>query len=194
MEHNNLDKLKYILDKSNINHMTEIMKLSNLKDVHIYSKINELPGSIYGSLIENYIRINYNMTKNKPSSCCGDLHNSNKNYEIKVSIGGKNNNKFNYVQLRLNHNCEYILTAYYIDNNNLLNSGELFIFKLNKNEIKNMILKYGSYAHGTTQKLGEITKKDLDNKQNNKEYVIRPTYQDKCWNELLNFRIDEFSI
>ena len=26
---------------------------------------------------------------------------------------------------------------------------------------------------------------------NNKEYAIRPKYGDKCWNELLSFRVDE---
>jgi hypothetical protein len=114
------------------------------------------------------------------------------NYEIKVSNGGKEHNKFNYVQIRMNHECEYILTAYYINNDNIEIEGELFIFKLTKINIKKLILKYGGYAHGTKQKLGEITEEDLENPLNDKEYTIRPKYGDKCWKELLQFRVDEF--
>ncbi len=85
------------------------------------------------------------MIKNNASDCIGDLQYNETNYEIKISTGGKDHNKFNYVQLRTRtiHNCEYILTAYYIDNNNIDTMGELFIFKLNKKNIKYMILNYG---------------------------------------------------
>ncbi len=134
------------------------------------------------------------MIKNKSSLCIGDLQYNQINFEIKISMGGKNNNNFNYVQLRINHYCEYILFAYYIDKSNIDSLGELFIFKLNKKNIKYIILTYGGYAHGTINKLGLITSDDLENELNNKEYAIRPKYGDKCWLELLNFRIDEFSI
>jgi hypothetical protein len=69
----------------------------------------------------------------------------------------------------------------------------LIIYK-NKEDIKPLILKYGGYAHGTIRELGEITIEDLDNINNQKEYVLRPKYGDKCWIELLNFRIDEIII
>lgn len=29
---------------------------------------------------------------------------------------------------------------------------------------------------------------------NNNEYAIRPIYNDKCWNELLKFRIHEYAV
>lgn len=45
--------------------------------------------------------------------------------------------------------------------------------------------------HGTVQKLGKITEIELSNIANDKEYAIRPKYGDKCWNELLSFRVDE---
>ena len=57
----------------------------------------------------------------------------------------KENNKFNFVQLRMNHDCEYILTAYHIDYTNLEDLGELYIFKLNEN-LKSIVLNSG-YAH-----------------------------------------------
>ena len=55
------------------------------------------------------------MDKNNSSLCIGDLCKNKVNYEIKVSNGGKSNNKFNYVQFRLNHDCNYYLIAYYIN-------------------------------------------------------------------------------
>ena len=134
------------------------------------------------------------MQKNNASSCNGDLKFNDTNIEIKASNGGKENNKFNYVQLRLNHKCEYIFTAYYIDYTNLDNLGELYIFKLNKENIKQLIVKYGGYAHGTIGELGQISNENLNDPNNQKEYTIRPKYGDKCRNELLQFRIYEIIV
>ena len=134
------------------------------------------------------------MTKNNASSCNGDLKCNEINVEIKASNGGKENNKFNFVQLRMNHNCEYILTAHHIDYTNLDNLGELYIFRLNKENIRPLIVQYGGYAHGTIGELGEITMEDLTDTNNQKEYALRPKYGDKCWSELLHFRIDEIII
>ena len=183
-------KLRDILKISKCNHKKEILKEVDIKHAHIYCKINQLNGQITGSLIEEYIKNKYNMIKNKTSNCNGDLNKCNKNYEIKVSLGGKNHDKFNYVQLRMNHDCIYLLTAYYINNKNIKNLGELFMFELTKEDIKNIIVKYGSYAHGTIKKLGIITIDDLGNESNTKEYALRPKFGDKCWNELLKFRIE----
>jgi hypothetical protein len=116
------------------------------------------------------------------------------NYEIKVSLGGMNHNKFNYVQLRMNHNIDYyILTAYYLNNNNLKNKGELFVFIIGKNELKNIIFKYGQYAHGTLNKNGKRTMEIMNDNDKN-EYSIRPIYGDLCWNELLKYRVNEDNI
>ena len=184
-------QLKHILGLSKCNHKIEILKQPDIKYAHIYCKINQLSGQVSGPLIENYIKNKYEMIKNHSSLCIGDLQHNQTNIEIKISNGGKENNKFNYVQLRMNHNCEYILTAYYIHDNNLETMGELFIFRLNKINMKKMILKHGGYAHGTIQKLGLITEEDLENPTNDKEYAIRPKYGDKCWCDLLEFRIDK---
>lgn len=187
-------RLKSILDNSRIDHKKEIVKTENLKDAHIYCKINNLSGQLAGPLIEYYIKDKYGMKKNNASSCIGDLKFNEKNIEIKVSNGGKEHNRFNYVQLRMNHICEYILTAYYLNDENIYNMGELYIFRLNKEAIKDLIIKYGGYAHGTKQKLGNINKQDLDDETNDKEYAIRTKYGDRCWRELMNFRIDEITV
>jgi hypothetical protein len=185
------DKLKNILGISKCNHKVEIMKEPDIKRAHIYCKINQLSGQVSGPLIELYIKNKYGMEKNNASLCKGDLQHNQINFEIKISNGGKENNKFNYVQLRMNHDCVYIFTAYYICIDNVENEGELYIFKLNKKELKDLIYKYGGYAHGTVQKLGKITEDDLDNQENDKEYAIRPKYGDKCWIELLNYRVQD---
>ena len=189
-------KLKQLLYSSISNkiHAETIMKLPTLKDSHIYCKYNNLSGQFTGPVLEKYIKIKYKMTKNNASSCNGDLKCNEINIEIKASNGGKENDKFNFVQLRMNHKCVYILTAYYINYTNLDNLGELYIFKLNKENIKQLIIKYGCYAHGTIGELGKITMEDLNDPTNPKEYALRPKYDDKCWIELLNFRIDEITI
>jgi hypothetical protein len=104
-------KLKQLLDSSCSNkiHTEKIIKLPTLKDAHIYCKYNNLSGQYTGPILENYIKYKYNMKKNNTSSCIGDLHCDKIDIEIKASNGGKENNKFNFVQLRMNHNCEYIL-------------------------------------------------------------------------------------
>lgn len=187
-------KLKYILELSQCNHKKEIMKEANLKRVHIYCKIRQLSGQVSGPLIEYYIMMKYGMSKIKPSLCQGDLQHNEINYELKISNGGKDNNQFNYVQLRMNHDCVYIFTAYYISVDNIDTEGELFIFKMNKDDVKKIIVAFGGYAHGTKHKLGEITETELDNPENDKEYAIRPKYGDKCWNELLHFRVEDLNI
>ena len=189
-------KLKQLLDSlcSNKIHTETILNLPTLKDAHMYCKYNNLSGQFTGPVLEKYIKLKYKMIKNNASSCNGDLQNNDTNIEIKASNGGKDNNKFNYVQLRMNHNCEYILTAYYICYENLDNLGELYIFRLNKENIKHLIVKYGGYAHGTIGELGTINMDDLNDAENQKEYAIRPKYGDKCWNELLQFRIQEIQI
>lgn len=186
--------LKQILDISPKIHEEKILELPTLKDAHIYCKCNNLSGQVTGPLIEKYIKIKYNMTKNNASFCNGDLKCNETNIEIKASNGGQKNNKFNFVQLRMNHDCEYILTAYHIDYTNLENLGELYIFKLNKENLKSIVLQYGGYAHGTLKEHKKITIEDLNDKDNKKEYAIRPKYGSKCWNELLNFRINELII
>ena len=184
-------RLKSLLDVSRINHKTQILKQQSLKDAHIYCKLNSLSGPLTGPLIEMYIREKYNMKKNDATSCTGDAFHNQKNLEIKVSIGGLVNNKFNYVQIRMNHDCEYLFTAYYVDYCNVEELGELFVFKMKKEDVQDVILHHGGYAHGTIKKLGPITSQDLEDKTNKKEYCLRPKYGDKCWNSLIPFRIDE---
>jgi len=189
METTTIEQLKVLLDSAGIVHKTEILTCPSLKDAHIYCKLNKLSGQLSGPLIENYIKEKYGMEKNSASLCIGDLKHGGIDLELKVSNGGQSNNKFNYVQMRMNHICEYLLTAYYIDYSNLATGGELYIFRLKKDDLRELILNFGGYAHGTLKKLGKITADDLANTENDKEYAIRPKYGDACWNALLPFRV-----
>lgn len=183
--------LRKLLTKSTVDHREEVMLCDSLKAAHVYCKTNSLPGQITGPLIERYMRDAFRMTKIKASACAGDLRCEGVNYELKISNGGTKNNKFNYVQLRMTHECEYILTAYYLDESNVKQMGELFVFRLDKKAMKQMILAHGSYAHGTKKVLGSISEEDLSRMDNQKEYALRPVYDDACWKALLKHRVPE---
>jgi hypothetical protein len=187
------NKLKVLLDstRSNKIHHDKISKCLTLKDAHIYCKTNNLSSQFVGPALERYMINKFKMKKNKASSCTGDVCCNGTNYEIKVSSGGKDHTDYNYVQIRMNHKCKYILTAYHIDYENYENLGELYLFILEKDEMKELILKYGGYAHGVNGNLGKINKNTLEETQNNKEYAIRPKLGGKCWNSMLQYKVDE---
>lgn len=166
-------KLNNILCIDNkIDYKKEIIKQKTIKDAHIFCKINQLNGQTFGYLIEHYIIDKFLMEKINSSLQLGDAKKHDLYYEIKTSLGGKFHNKFNYVQLRLNHKIDYyIFLAYYLDKNNVNTCGELFIFKLNKIQLESIISKYGTLAHGTKK----------ENKDENlyKEFALRLKYNSK---------------
>lgn len=172
----------------------EIEKEPSLKMAHLYCVKNQISPQVCGNLIENFMISYYKLSRNKSSSNTGDLCINNINYELKISFGGKTRNKFNYVQIRMNHNCSYLLTAYHICKLNIYSFGQLFVFRLSKNDMIKLIFKYGSYAHGTKKSLGPITMDSITNISNTKEYALRCTYGSKCWNQLLLFSIDPTNI
>lgn len=178
---------------SSIDHKKGIMAKRDIKEAHAYCKVACLSGQKTGPLIETYL-INFkNFKKNDASDCNGDYSdNMQTNNELKVSLGGSNHNKFNYVQLRPSHKIDYyILTAYHLSIDNMGNCGELYIFKISKKDIIPLIVEYGGYAHGTVGEHGVISKEHLENTANKREYTLRPTYNNKLWKKLLVFRITE---
>ena len=186
------NELKKLLHNDK-DHKKEILKLKTIKDAHIYCKINKLTGQQMGPLIEFYIKEKSCMEKNKAGDCIGDCKDRFlEDNEIKASGGGKNHNSYNYVQIRVNHKLHnYIFTAYYLTEDNYMNGGELFIFKIKKEDLYSMLNEYGAYAHGTVSKLGKITLEDLKKDNNTKEYSLRPKYGSKLWKELIEYRVNE---
>ena len=69
--------------------------------------------------------------------------------------------------------------------------GEVYIFHVQKTALQELLVQHGSYAHGTVSNLGAISREDLSDHTNTKEYALRPQYGDACWSALLAFRIQE---
>ena len=183
--------LRALLDMSRIHHKTSIMSEPNLKAAHVYCKLHRLSGQMTGPLIEHYMIERSGWTKLKSSQAKGDAaFPDGKNIEIKVSLGGERTHRdFNYVQLRPHQPIDiYVLTAYYLDYDNVDRLGDLYVFHVGHDAMKTLLQHHGSYAHGTIEKHGAITRADLDCPTNMKEYALRPRYGDACWQQLLAFQ------
>jgi hypothetical protein len=187
-----INRLKEHIMISSVKHEDQIMKEETLKGAHIYCIYYKISAQQFGPLLERFIQAKFNYIKNKAEDCTGDCSKDGKNFEVKVSLGGAKNSKFNFVQIRPSHDCDlYILTAYHLCQENVESEGELYIFKVPKNEIKNLIVSYGGYAHGTIKEHGIITADSFSEEKSIKEYALRPTINDKCWKALLPFRVSE---
>ena len=129
---------------------------------------------------------------NALNSTSGDGHKNGINYEIKSSIHA-NQSKINFVQIRPDHNIDnYIFIAYNMYENEAL--GNAHIFKIPSHIVYNLIVRFGGYAHGTRDALGEIT---LDNiRGRNCEYALRcnpNAKKGKCynlWNEFMKYEVE----
>lgn len=188
----NVTRLREHLALSKVKHDHQVMKMTTLKDAHTYCVIYGLSAQQYGPLLEKFIRTKFNYIKNKAEDCTGDCSKDGKNAEVKVSLGGATHTKFNFVQIRPSHDCEYyILTAYHLSYDNVASEGELFVFKVPKEDMKTIIVSHGGYAHGTIKEHGTITTESLNDEKSTREYAIRPTIHDACWNALLPFRVSE---
>ena len=187
-----IERLKEHLVFSKINHEDKIIECPSLKDTHIYCILQNISAQQFGPLIEKYIIHKFNYKKNSASDCIGDCVKNSENMEIKASLGGAGHTKFNYVQIRPSQDVAlYLLTAYYLTGENVEKEGELYIFKVPKKDIKGIIVSFGGYAHGTVKEHGKITTESINDEKSVKEYAIRPSYNDACWNALLPFRVSE---
>ena len=92
----------------------------------------------------------------------GDGHKNGINYEIKSSVHAKKS-KLNFLQIRPDHNVDYyIFIAYNMYEND--NIGKAHIFKIPSNNLYDLIVNYGGgYAHGTRDKLDNITIETSEN-------------------------------
>jgi len=184
-----IGRLRAILDEESISSVREtILSEPTLKDAHIYCKINKLNGQVSGCHIEHYIiQHNPGLSRNCASHRIGDCtdEQTGDHIEIKASLGHKQ--KFNYVQIRCNHDIQfYLLTAYYLDHSNYTTGGELFVFKVPNSSMKELILSFGSYAHGTKQINGCLH--ESIHTGADREYALRPIYGKSCWKALLPYR------
>lgn len=187
-------RLKEHLNLAKVIHEDQLMSLNTLKEAHIYCILHGLTAQQYGPLLERFILTKFNYAKNNAKDCIGDCSKNGNNTEVKVSLGGSTHTKFNFVQIRPSHGCDtYILTAYHLTPDNVESEGELYVFKVSKEEIKKIIVAHGIYVHGTIKEQGVITYTSL-NEKGNKEYALRPSFNDVCWKALMLYRVSEESI
>ncbi len=145
------------------------------------------PQSAY---IENIIKKDL-LIESAIDKISGDGRKNGINYEIKCSVHAKQS-KLNFVQIRPDHNIDYYILCYY--NMYIDEIGKGYIFKVPSDNMYELIVKYGGYAHGTTTKLGKITNENL--KGRSCEYALRcnpnlNTRKNKhIWNELLKYKVE----
>ncbi len=171
-----------IIGQNSKNIMKEIPKIQSLRNACILAK-HSLSSPSHGTAVENWLIEYYNCKRISSSNKEGDLKFHNQyNVEVKSSIS-KDGKKFNYVQLRPTHQIDfYLMPSYDVINDNL------YVFFVSQQEMKNLILKYGSYAHGTKKEKGLISE-NIDNRD--VEFAIRPNIQKgEQWKELLKYQIE----
>ena len=190
-------RLREHLDRASQDHGREIAAQPSLKRAHIYCVVNAVSSQKYGPLLEKFIIARYRMTRTRASAAAGDCSRgeSGGSVEIKASLGGSGHAKFNYVQIRPGDAVdEYVFTAFHLTAENCRDEGELYVFKIAKAALMDIVVLYGGYAHGTIKKLGSITTDSVRDPSNTKEYALRPSFGDKCWRALMPFRVPEESI
>ena len=177
--------------RENVNYqqiINEIIQTHNLTYQCIMMREYLSPQSTYmEKIVKKYLHLEDCKDVNTGDGC-----KNNFNYEIKVSVHSKNS-KFNFVQIRPDHKIDfYILIGYNIHYDNDI--GRAYIFKVPSDDINNLILEFGSYAHGSKEILGNITKENL--KGRNCEYALRCNPNSKkgnnfkLWNRLLEYEIE----
>lgn len=129
---------------------------------------------------------------NALNSTSGDGHKNGNNYEIKSSVHAKKS-KINFVQLRPDHDIDYyIFIAYSMYENDTL--GNAHIFKIPSQNVYDLIVRFGGYAHGTCEILGKITPDNI--KGRNCEYALRCDPNAKkgksydIWNEFMKYKVE----
>jgi hypothetical protein len=174
--------------KNNIDNIIKIIKKSdNLLEKCILGRKYLSPQStIMENIIKNDLKIKNRIDKNSGDGCKNNI-----NYEIKCSIHDKLS-KFNFVQIRPDHNVDFYIFVCY--NINIGELGNAYILKIPAINIHELILHFGNYAHGTKEKLGNITKDNI--KGNNYEYCLRANQNCnkknksfKLWKELLKYQV-----
>lgn len=168
--------------------LDQIINCSTLIDKCILAREYLSPQS---TDIEKIIKYDLNMddTINEIS---GDGRKNGINYEIKFS-GHAKKSKLNFVQIRPDHNIDYYIFVCYNMHSNKSLKGKAYILKIPSNDLYDIIINYGGYAHGTYSILGKITKENI--KGRNCEYALRcnpnsleGTKDYKLWRKLLKYK------
>ena len=192
--------------------MREMYRAPTLICACAYAKLEKVPGIRYGTMLEKYMIQQYGWTKLKSSDHCGDAYVPNKgiNVEIKVSFCSFSKQKFNFVQVRPGHACDFLFVAYILpryeecmeiigDNDAMLAAlsdlSSLQYFYIPNHQMRTLIMSKmlkASLAHGQT----EDDKYSLEAFDTNHfEFAIRGGKNDDNWKVLQEYRIssEEFN-
>ena len=146
----------------------EIAKAKTFRDAAIIAKSELSPQAAAGPL-ESWVKARLRMTP-ALNGTSGDGVYQGSTIELKQSLGGKTGSAFNFVQIRPDHDVDnYIFTTYDIFND------DTTWFNIPADDMHDLIVEFGGYAHGTIKALGPITADTL--KGRNCEYAIRPSSQ-----------------
>ena len=131
--------------------------------------------------------------ENAPDKMSGDASKNGFNIEIKCSTHAKHST-FNFVQIRPDHNVHFYLFVGY----NLWHAdgqadalGKEYLFKIPSEDLYNMVVEHGGYAHGSKMVLPAITLATM--KGNGYEYALRvnPNAGKRVlWNKLLKYKVE----
>lgn len=128
----------------------------------------------WGKIIEGHIIHKFNMKKCLTNTNGDAVSKCKKYVEIKASLGDTTG-ILNYVQIRPDHKVDYyIFLAYDVYSGTI---GKLYWFLIPSKKLYELIPIYGSYAHGTIDRLGQITSSNL--KGRHCEYALRLNPQSK---------------
>lgn len=127
--------------------------------------------------------------ENAPDKMSGDASKNGFNIEIKCSTHAKHS-KFNFVQIRPNHNVQwYLFVGYNLWHANAL--GKEYLFKIPSEDLYNMVVEHGGYAHGSKMVKPAITLTTM--KGNGYEYALRvnPNVGKRVlWKKLLKYKVE----
>ena len=180
------------LKSENIDWKEEIFNLENIEGACLLSKLY-LSSQASSPLLEKWIkhRLEILPALNETS---GDGLFSNKitTTEIKVSLGTKTNEDYNFVQLRPDHNIDiYLFLTYNMKDNKCL------WFDIPSADLYELLPEYGGYAHGTLKVNGKIAPDNMFG--NGYEYALRPSCnprlkkKNELWNIMQKYAHDNYN-
>lgn len=183
MDYNSVRNL-YIERKTTLDYKQEIAKTKTFRDAAIIVLHTGISPQAAAGPLEDWQKDFLHMTPALDKTS-GDGVYQGSTVELKQSLGGQSASDYNFVQIRPDHTIDfYIFTTYNIF------TDDTTWFKIPADDVNQLVVEFGGYAHGTIKALGPITADTL--KGRNCEYAIRPSCQGKgkkrdLWNRMMEW-------
>ncbi len=173
-------EVKAFLEKADHSDIvSDVLTASTFEEACATCLLAGLSPQSFGHLLEKWIAQTFDYAKDKE----GDVNIHGRSVELKVSLGGKTRKRFNFVQLRLNRDIDFLLVAYHLSKENVQTLGETYLFYVPNKDMKHLLRTHGSLAHG---KKAEMSGNSFQEK------ALRPVLGDAAWNALCAFQIANF--